>query len=126
MRADPSISGIRGYSDLTVWKIALDLVVEIYSVSRRFPADERFGLTSQIRRAAVSIAANIAEGHSRSSRREYRHFASIARGSVAELETELAIAERLQYVAAADLSLAREYADHVGRMLSNLRRRLGD
>jgi four helix bundle protein len=102
----------------------MSLVVEVYAVSRRFPSEERFGLTAQLRRAAVSVATNIAEGHARASRREFQYFASIARGSVAEVETELAVAERLGYVATSELETARERADHISRMLTNLRRRL--
>ena len=71
---------IRSYRDLEVWQVALKLIAEVYAVSARFPADEPFGLTAQIRRAAVSVGANIAEGHARESRPEYRHFVSIATG----------------------------------------------
>jgi four helix bundle protein len=120
------ISGaeIQSYRDLNVWQLAMTLVVEVYRVSDLFPRDERFGLTSQLRRAAVSIAANIAEGQSRASISEYRHFISIARGGAAEVETELQIAERLRYVSAADIKLAVDQADHISRMLTKLRRSL--
>ena len=80
----------------------MDLVVDVYALTRVYPLDERFALTSQTRRAAVSIAANIAEGRARESTREYAHHVSIARGSVAELETELLLAERLRYAPPAD------------------------
>jgi four helix bundle protein len=117
---------IRAYRDLDVWKVGMKLIAEVYSVSGRFPADERFGLTAQIRRAAVSVAANIAEGHARSSRMEYRHFVSIARGSTVEVEAELHVAEMLGYANQADLAVAREHADHLSRMLTNLRRSLSE
>src|SRR5436309_9666166 len=94
---------IQSYRDLTVWQLAMTVVVEVYQLSRRFPPDERFGLTAQVRRAAVAIAANIAEGHARASSREYRQFVSIARGSAAEVDTELLVAQRLRYVSGPQL-----------------------
>lgn len=102
----------------------MDLVVDVYALTRAFPIDERFALTSQTRRAVVSVPANIAEGRARESRREYAHHISIARGSVAELETELLIAERLAYLKANDLVAVLERIDHISRMLTNLRRKL--
>jgi four helix bundle protein len=89
---------IRSYRDLDVWQMAMDAVVDIYDVTRAFPSDERFGLTAQVRRAAVGIPSNIAEGHDRLGPGEYRRFVSVARGSVAEVETQLAIGGRLNYV----------------------------
>ena len=121
---DPPLLRARNHRELRAWQRAMALVAEIYALSRRFPVDERFGLTSQIRRAAVSIPANIAEGHARQGAREYRQFVSIARGSLAELETELAIAERLSYITQEDTAAANRYADEVGRMLSTLHARL--
>jgi four helix bundle protein len=119
-----SVPPVRGYQDLKVWQVAMELVIEVYAVTRHFPSDERFGLVSQLRRAAVSVATNIAEGHERGSRREYRQFASIARASVAEVETELEIASRLGFVEAVTIAKAVEHADHISRMLTNLRRSL--
>src|SRR6185369_3222986 len=87
------------YQALLAWSKALDLTVECYVV-KSFPRDEIFGLTSQIRRAAVSVPANIAEGHARDSLREYLRYLTIARGSLAEIETHLRIAIRLGYLAA--------------------------
>ena len=78
---------IKSYEDLIVWQKALDLAEEIYRATRQFPKDELYGLTSQMRRAAVSIASNIAEGHERNSRGEFLQFIGHARGSLAELET---------------------------------------
>jgi four helix bundle protein len=89
---------IRSYRDLDVWQMAMDAVVDIYGITRSFPADEKFGLTAQLRRAAVGIPSNIAEGHDRLGPGEYRRFVSMARGSVAEVETQLAIGVRLDYV----------------------------
>ncbi len=94
------------YRTLVAWQRAVDLAIAVYEVTKRFPLHERFGLTQQLRRAAVSVPSNIAEGRGRGSRRDYRHFLFQARGSLFELETELHIAERLQYcdgAAAVDL-----------------------
>ena len=115
---------IRSYRDLEVWQVAMQLVVEVYSISQSFPKDERFGLTAQIRRAVVSIVANIAEGHGRGSRLEYRQLASVARGSVTEVSAELDVAEVLQYANTAVLGPARGHADSISRMLTTLRRSL--
>lgn len=91
---------MRGFRDLRVWQGALDLVQRIYRVSARFPSEETYGLRSQIRRASVSVPSNIAEGHTRSSTKEYLNHLSMAQGSLAEVETQLEIAIRLEYVAA--------------------------
>ena len=89
---------IKSYEDLQVWTLAMDLVVECYRVTEGFPRDERFGITSQLRRAAVQIPANIAEGHARSHHREYLNFLSIAQGSAAELSTHIRIAQRIEFL----------------------------
>jgi four helix bundle protein len=91
-------SGKRPHEDLDVWQEAMALVESIYACSSRFPDSERFGLTSQIRRSAVSIPSNIAEGAARKSRPELIRFLSIARGSLSELDTQLQIAVRLKFV----------------------------
>ncbi len=88
----------RPHERLEVWRDAMSLVEWTYRITSPFPADERFGLTTQLRRAAVSIPSNIAEGAARRSRQEYLRFLSIARGSLAELDTQLQIAQRLQYM----------------------------
>ncbi len=115
---------ICSYRDLNVWQIGLRLVVEAYAVGRQLPADERFGLTAQIRRAAVSIPANIAEGHGRNSRGDYRHHVWIAAGSLRELETLIAIAIALRYVDEATVAGVRRSCDELGRMLTRLAKRL--
>ena len=117
---------VRSYRDLIVWQKAMGLVVESYRLAGTFPTDERYGLTSQFRRAAVSIPANIAEGHGRLHRGDYVHHLSIATGSLMELETCAELACRLQYVDADAVSSLRELMDHVGRMLTRLTRRLYD
>jgi four helix bundle protein len=86
---------IKSYRDLTVWQKAIELVIKIYALTDKFPTEERFGLTSQMRRAAVSIPSNIAEGNFRRSTKDYVQFLKIAFGSGAELETQLEIIKRL-------------------------------
>src|ERR1022692_2758063 len=86
------------YRDLIAWRKAMDLVTDVYGVTQAFPRNELYGLTNQLRRAAVSVPSNIAEGQARFSRKEFHHFLSQARGSLAEIETQLTIAENLGYV----------------------------
>jgi four helix bundle protein len=88
---------MKGHRDLLVWQESISLVKEIYAVTRSLPDDEKFGLTSQMRRAAVSVPSNIAEGAARGSQREFAQFLVIARGSLSELETQLIIAKELNY-----------------------------
>jgi four helix bundle protein len=88
----------RDYKDLTVWQKAIDLVTEVYKATRGFPKEELYGLTSQLRRCAVSVPSNIAEGQGRLTRGEFRQFLGHAKGSLAELETQLIIAEKLGYL----------------------------
>jgi four helix bundle protein len=94
---------MRPHENLNVWKKAVDFVVEIYKTTEHFPKEERFGLTSQIRRASVSVAANIAEGAARKSPKEFSHFLSNAQGSASEVETELLISYRLGYLSNSQL-----------------------
>ncbi|NLV45648.1 MAG: four helix bundle protein [Candidatus Hydrogenedentes bacterium] len=88
----------KSYRELQVWQKAMDMVVAVYEVTAGFPTEEKYGLTSQIQRAAVSVPANIAEGYARVHRGDYVHHLSIARGSLAELETHLTIAVRLNFI----------------------------
>ena len=90
-----------GYQELVAWKKAMELVSAVYHATRNWPRDEQFGLTSPTRRAAVSIPSNLAEGHGRSGSREFAHHASIAYGSLCEVETQLLIAQQLGYTDAA-------------------------
>jgi four helix bundle protein len=115
---------IKSFKDLLVWQKAMEAVFETYRLSRAFPDDERFGLTAQMRRAAVSIPSNISEGHGRDHRRDYCRFLGIARGSINELETHFSIAEGLGFVSTADLERARTLEDEVSRMLRALQRKL--
>jgi four helix bundle protein len=115
---------IRSYRDLVVWQKSMDLAVEIYQLCRNLPVEERFGLVAQVRRAAVAVAANLAEGHERRSRADFRRFVSIARGSLAEVETHLELSHRLGYTAKGTAERLESLAGEVGRMLSGLYVRL--
>jgi four helix bundle protein len=117
-------SMVRSFHDLKVWQLAMELVPEAYQVARGLPAVERFELASQIRRAAVSIPANIAEGQARQHTREFVQHLSIARGSLAELQTLLLLAERLGYVQQDALSSCQKMIPSVRMMLSGLLTRL--
>ena len=86
------------HEDLVAWQRAIALVIAVYDITKRFPADERFALTDQLRRAVVSIPSNISEGNGRESERSYLHFCLIAHGSLREVETQLHIAHRLGYI----------------------------
>jgi four helix bundle protein len=117
---------IKSYRDLTIWQKAMDLSVEIYRVTRDFPVSERYNLASQLKRASISIPANIAEGRTRTGRGEFRRSVSIARGSIAELETELELARRLGYVSNETHSRLAVAVEEVGRMASGLLKKLKD
>jgi len=95
---DKKDSKIKGYRDLRVWLGGVDLVTEIYRETQSFPPQEIYGLTNQLRRAAVSVPSNIAEGHAREHTREFLNFISIAQGSLAEMQTQSEIAKRLKYL----------------------------
>ncbi len=113
----------RRHHDLEVWRDALDLVEAVYRVTASFPADERFGLTSQLRRAAVSVPSNIAEGSARRTRAELLQSLYIARGSLAEIETQIQIARRLSYLTSdetLDELLDRTFA-RLGALLNSLK-----
>jgi four helix bundle protein len=113
---------IRSYRDLHVWQSAIDLVVDVYRFSEAFPKYETYGLRSQLREAAVSVPANIAEGHGREYLGDYLYHLSVTNGSVMELETHCIIAQRLRYGAPADLPTLLERAAEIGRMLAGLHR----
>lgn len=115
---------IQTYRDLKVWQKSMDMVVEVYELAKRLPSEELFGLTSQIRRAAVSVSANIAEGHGRLHRKEFLRQLSIARGSLVEVETHLQIAMRLGYLEREQSKQLWLQCQEVGRLLSNLIRSL--
>lgn len=102
----------------------MDIVVEIYRVTRAFPPEERFGLTAQLRRAGVAIPSNIAEGHNRFGAGDFRRFVSIARGSVAEVETQLAVAVAIGFVGPGGVESLSAELDRLSKMLFGLYRRL--
>ena len=114
----------KSYRDLKVWQMAMSLASGTYELTSQFPRHELYGLTGQIRRAAVSVPANIAEGRGRFSRGDFAHHASIARGSLMELDTHLEIAIRLNYVQAKDVEPLLPLVDQVSRMLTTLIRTL--
>jgi len=114
----------KSYRDLEVWRKAMDLVVECYKATKKFPQSETFGLSSQLQRAGVSIPANIAEGRAREHTKEFLRHLSIANGSLAELETHVLIAERLEYLAPNEVNLLLERSSEIGRMINGLRRSL--
>jgi four helix bundle protein len=109
-----------GYQDLKVWQSAMRLTKSVYRLTMSFPVDERFGLTSQLRRAAVSVPSNIAEGHARNTKNEMIRFAGIALGSVAEIETQLILSIDLGLATSSDTAEALTLAGEVGRMLRGL------
>jgi four helix bundle protein len=111
---------IRSYRDLIVWQKAMELVAEIYRLTRAFPADEMFGLVSQLRRAAVSIPSNIAEGYGRTSTGEYKQFLGHARGSLWEVETQILIAPKLKYLGDEEADGLLKLATETGRILQGL------
>ena len=109
-----------GYRDLIVWQKAMDLVDEVYSLVKHLPREELYALSDQMRRAAVSIPSNIAEGHGRKARREFLQFLSIATGSVFELETQLSICVRQRYLTEEQVQKALALCEEVGRILTRI------
>jgi len=108
------------YRDLIVWQVALQLVTDVYRATRDFPNREMYGLTQQIRRSAVSVPSNIAEGQGRLSKRDFRHFLGQARGSLLELETQLTIASNLGYLDHDSLRCLFEESGRVSQLLHRL------
>jgi len=116
--------GAKNYADLIVWQKAMNFVEAVYRTSAQFPAEERYGLTSQLRRAAVSVPSNIAEGQGRHSRREFHRFLRVAHGSLREAETQIQIADRLRYVSPTTSGKLMSAAAEVGRLLNGLAKSL--
>ena len=112
---------MQGHKDLIAWQKAMDLVTDVYRATRGFPKDERFGLISQLRRAAVSVPSNVAEGYARNSRSELHHFIGQARGSLSEVETQLELSKRLGYLKPETASNLLDKVAEVGRALTGLR-----
>jgi four helix bundle protein len=116
--------GLESYRELKVWQQAMDLAVQCYEATRSFPKDEMFGLTSQIRRSAASIAANVAEGHGRESTGAFVQSLRVAQGSLKELETHIILADRVKPMAHRASSDLLERCDAIGKMLRSLIRSL--
>ncbi|MCH8047993.1 MAG: four helix bundle protein [Planctomycetes bacterium] len=116
--------GIRSYQELEVWRLAMDGVKRVYQLTGNFPRDERFGLCSQLQRAAVSIPSNIAEGHARDSTKEFLYHISVAMGSLAEVETQVLLACELGYTTQGDIGELLTILDRIGRMLRGLKKSL--
>ena len=111
---------IRSYKDLIVWQKAVLLVTDIYSTTKQFPADERYGIVSQLNRAAVSVPANIAEGWGRKSSKNYLQFLRTSRGSLMEIETLLVISKNLNFLSSANYVQLSEKVEEVGKILHGL------
>lgn len=115
---------IKHYRDLQVWQKSMDIVVRCYRLTSTFPQEEMYGLSSQLRRAAVSIPANIAEGHGRNLTKLYLNHLSIAMGSLKELETHILIAAKLEYVTETQISNLMQDCTDLGKMMTGLTRSL--
>src|SRR3954451_19923586 len=116
--------GTQSYKDLVVWQKAIAVVKSVYSLTQNFPAEEKFGLVSQMRRAAVSIPSNIAEGQARHTTGEFIQFISHAEGSAAELDTQLILCQELAFSSSQQTKPLFELLDEIRRMLNGLRRKL--
>ena len=114
---------MKAHHRLKVWRRSIDFVIEIYKLTEKFPKSELYGLTNQMRRAAVSIASNLAEGAGRNSKKEFKQFLSISQGSIAELETQLIISEKLAFCSGID-DLFSEL-DEISKMIIGLIKSLG-
>ena len=115
---------IKTFKDLKVWQKGIELVKEVYSTTVSFPSEERYGLSAQMRRAAVSIPSNIAEGFRRRYAKEHKQFLSIALGSCAELETQIVISKELDYIDDAKKDSLEEIVDHISAMIVNLDKKI--
>jgi four helix bundle protein len=120
----PNRNRTRSYRDLDAWQVAMAIAVEIYRITSAFPVEEKFGLTAQLRRAAVSIPSNLAEGHDRLGPAEFRRFVSMARGSVAEVGTQIALAVALGFIASDEITSLSSQLERLSKMLFGLYRRL--
>ncbi|MGB3758333.1 MAG: four helix bundle protein [Rivularia sp. (in: cyanobacteria)] len=116
--------GIQSYRDLKVWQVGMELAKECYFITRAFPREELYGMTSQIRRASASIPANVAEGHGRKTRPEYIQFLYIAQGSLKELETHLLLSKMVNLAEAKAIDSLVSRCESLGRQLSALIRAL--
>jgi four helix bundle protein len=111
---------IKNFKDLNIWKLGVEIVEDIYSLTKNFPKEELYGLCSQMRRCAVSMPSNIAEGFARKHNKEYKQFLYIALGSCSELETQIEVASRLKYITNTEKENILEKLNHITRMIINL------
>ena len=115
---------IEDYKDLIVWQKSLELAEEVYQLVKKLPKEELFALSDQIRRAVISIPSNIAEGYERNSTKEYIHFLSIAKGSKAELETQLLLCTKIHYLNNSDIEKSISLIQEIGKMINSLQKHL--
>ena len=108
------------FKDLVAWQKSIELTAELYKLTEVFPRRELYGLADQIRRAAVSVASNIAEGQAHFSKREFCHYLHHSRGSLAEIETQIIIAERLHYISTSQLDCELHHIHEIGRIINGL------
>lgn len=114
------MGNVKSYKDLIVWQKAMVLVKDLYVITKKYPKEEIYGLTSQLRRSAVSVACNIAEGQARNSTGEFKQFLGISKGSLAELETLLLLSKDLNMISAMELEEIIKLTDEVGKLLNGL------
>ncbi len=115
---------IETYRDLDIWKKGIEVVKDVYKLTEEFPKQETYGLISQLRRSAISIPSNVAEGFKRYHNKEYKQFLHMSLGSCGELETQITIANELKYIQESEEAILLEKLDHIGRMISNLLKKL--
>ena len=115
---------IEDYKDLIVWQRSMELAEEVYRLVKKLPKEELFALSDQIRRAVISIPSNIAEGYERNSTKEYIHFLSIAKGSKAELETQLLLCTKIHYLNNSDIEKSISLIQEIGKMINSLPKHL--
>ena len=115
---------MHNYSNLQIWQQAMELVVEVYKLTKTFPAEEKYGLVSQMNRDAVSVPSNIAEGAGRGSNKDFSHFISISIGSMCELHTQLVLSERLGFIDHLQYKKIQEHLDDIQRMAVSFKNKL--
>jgi 23S ribosomal protein len=115
---------VEDYKNLIVWQRSMELAEEVYRLVKKLPKEELFALSDQIRRAVISIPSNIAEGYERDSTKEYIHFLSIAKGSKAELETQLLLCTKIHYLDNSDIEKSISLIQEIGKMLNSLQKHL--
>lgn len=111
---------IKSFKELRIWQKGMEIVKDIYLLTKKFPKEELYGLSSQMKRAAISVPSNIAEGFKRYHNKEYSQFLYIALGSIGELETQVIIAQELDFIAKEELESISEKIDHVSKMIASL------